>query len=122
MTDTMTAAEYAAATNEVRHNQSILAAAELAATRAAIRKLRTAAGRLDMMRRAQPRAKKLIDTATMAANIAELARLERESLEAQEVGRQRLAAATAEIYGTTPEKILPKPKRPRGRPRKTPNP
>lgn len=120
MTDVMTATEYATATNEIRRNQSELASARLAATRAALTKLQTAAGRLEMMRRAQPRAQRYIDTATMAANMAILARLNRESLEAAEIGRQRLEAATAEIYGTAPKPAQPK--RPRGRPRKIPNP
>ncbi|HEX9228343.1 MAG TPA: hypothetical protein VF885_17210 [Arthrobacter sp.] len=106
MTDQMTVAEYATATNEIRHNQSILAAAELAATRKAIRTLRTAAGRVEMHRQVQPKAARLIETAEKANRAAEHARLSRESLEDEATGHRRLVEATAECWGVTVNAVL----------------
>lgn len=106
MDDMMTVAEYATATNEVRRNQSVLAAAELAATRAAIRKLRTAAGRVEMHRQVQPKAARYVETAEKARRAAEHARLSRESLEDEATGHRRLVEATAECCGVTVGAVL----------------
>lgn len=121
MADVLTVAEYATATTTIRARMSELAAAELAATTAALAKLRTAAGKTEMRRRAQTNAERIMNHARMAGRIAGLAALSRESIEPDHVGRQRLIEATAELHGLTPEQVerqyyRVKPTRGRGRP------
>ena len=121
MADTLTVAEYATATTSLRAAQSELLRADLEATKAALARLRTAQGRVEQKRRANVNASRLYETARMAERMADLARLERESLESKALGRQRLAEATAELYGIPVEQVTRQrdrvqPARGRGRP------
>ena len=106
MGDTMTVAEYTHATTELRWAASEHVASELAATKEALRRLRTAEGKIEQKRRANINAARLVHTARMAERKAEAARVARESLESEAVGRQRLIEATAECYGMTVTEVL----------------
>jgi len=117
--EVLTVAEYQAANNARRALHSELVQAEIEATRAALAKLKTAKGRVELNRKAQSQATRYLKTAKLAQNIAGLAMLEKASLEDKELGRQRLLAATAELYGETVEDVIKREPRPRGRPRTT---
>lgn len=112
----MTVAEYTAASNARRQLHSQLARAELEATKAAIARLRTAAGRVEIKRRANSHAGQLLKNAKLAQRIAQLAMLQKESMEEAELGPQRLLAATAEMYGVTVETVASWAPGRRGRP------
>lgn len=106
MVDVLTAAEYATAVTSLRAAQSEFVLSELTATKAALARLRTAAGKTEQRRRANVNAARLIETARMAERKAELARLARESLESEALGRQRILEATAELYGVTVGQVI----------------
>lgn len=115
----LTVAEYQEANNARRALHSELVQAEIEATRAALAKLKTARGRVELNRKAHSQATRYLKTAKLAQNIAGLAMIEKASIEDKELGRQRLLAATAEMYGETVEEVLKREPRPRGRPRTT---
>ena len=119
MVELMTVAEYREANNARRSLHTQLMEDELAETRAAIARLKTARGKLEVKRKANGRAARYMQTARLAGNIAGLAMLEKASIEDKELGRQRLLEATAEMYGETVEDIIAREKGQRGRPRTT---
>jgi hypothetical protein len=119
MVDVMSVHEYSLALTETRLAQSQFIASERAAARQALARLRTAQGVVEQRRRAQTTAERLLRTAVEAERIAQLAMLGKASGEPESVGRARLIAATAEVYGIKPSEVRYHKKRPRGRPKTT---
>ncbi|UGL61926.1 hypothetical protein SEA_EASTWEST_43 [Arthrobacter phage EastWest] len=105
----MTAAEFATASRELRQLQSELVRSELNAVKTQIKKLQTAAGKLEQKRRAAQTAQRYITTARQAADIAALKQLADERNEDEAIGRRRLleAAAEATTYKSTEVFIEP---------------
>jgi len=116
MGDVMSVHEYSTALTALRKAQSDIVAAELAAVRQALAKLQTAQGRIELNRRAQSKAAKMSRAAKDAELNAKVEALRAESLEAEELGRQRLIAATAEMYGMDPKDVVYHKRRAWGRP------
>jgi len=119
MVEVMSVEEYAEAIRARQALHTELLEAEIIATKAAIARLKTARGKVEMKRKAQSQAVRYLKNAKLAQNIAGLAMLEKASIEDKELGRQRLLAATAELYGETPEQVVKREPRRRGRPRTT---
>lgn len=135
MVDVMSVHEYTLALTETRAAQSKIIAVERDAARRALARLQTSQGRVETRRRANTAAARLLRTAVEAERIARLAALRSASIEPEELGRERLIAATAEVFGIRPDQVKhhrdkpvprepapPKvegPKRNRGRPRTT---
>lgn len=115
--EVMTVAEYQQAINARRALHSELLQAEIAETRAAIERLKTARGKVELRRKATGRAAQYMRTAQLAGNIAGLAMLNKASTEDAALGRQRLLEATAEMYGETVEDVIRREKGERGRPK-----
>jgi hypothetical protein len=116
MGDVMSVAQYSTALQSLRQAQSELMSAELAAVRQALVRARTAQGRVELNRRAQSKAARLLMTAKQADAIARVEELRSASLESEELGRQRLIAATAEMYRMDPKDVVYHKRRPWGRP------
>jgi hypothetical protein len=93
----LTVAEYARATSELRALHTRLVLADLDAARKAIARLKTIEGKIEQKRHANTVAARYIRTARLADMIAghrEIIRYD----EPEELGRQRLLAATAERF------------------------
>ncbi|ASR80670.1 hypothetical protein FDI41_gp39 [Arthrobacter phage Piccoletto] len=91
-----TVSEYQTATNEIRSMQTQLAERRRTALKAELAKLNSAAGKIELRRQAQLTAERYLRTMGIAERVAadEL----RNEYESYELGRARLAAATAEMY------------------------
>ncbi|ALF01250.1 hypothetical protein FDH47_gp39 [Arthrobacter phage Brent] len=91
-----TVSEYQTAANEIRTLQTQLAERRRTALKAELAKLNSAAGKIELRRQAAKQAERYMRTMGIAERIAadEL----RNEYESYELGRARLAAATAEMY------------------------